>query len=113
MERITDYIEIYKRHIQDLLDNKITTIESDLKELERYANDYNNNIDQTYIDRIIELREQLEDLQKLCVDNDINFDFIDNKIYFYDSELEETYKKYLSKELEQEKEIIKLVGGML
>ena len=51
-------IDLYKYHIQDKLDEKITETESDLKELENYEEMYNGNIAYEYINKIIDLRNR-------------------------------------------------------
>ena len=101
-------MELYKQHIQDRLDEKITETESDLKELERYSDENNGNIDQKYIDEIENLKEQLEELQDLCVDNDIQYyaNYLDNDIYIENDEIRELYKKYLAQEIKKENELI-------
>lgn len=105
---IESCMELYKQHIQDRLDEKITETESDLKELERYSDENNGNIDQKYIDEIENLKEQLEELQDLCVDNDIQYyaNYLDNDIYIENDEIRELYKKYLAQEIKKENELI-------
>lgn len=109
---IESCIELYKQHIQDKLDEKITETESDLKELERYSDENNNNIDQKYIDEINNLRKQLEELQTLCVDDDISYyaNYLDNGVYIVDDETRVLYKKYLEKEIKAENELIGFVS---
>ena len=105
-------IDLYKYHIQDKLDEKITETESDLKELERYSDENNNNIDQKYIDEISNLRKQLEELQTLCVDDDISYyaNYLDNGIYILNDETRALYKKYLKEEIKAENELIGFVN---
>ena len=105
-------IDLYKYHIQDKLDEKITETESDLKELERYSDENNNNIDQKYIDEISNLRKQLAELQTLCVDDDISYyaNYLDNGIYIVDDEIRALYKKYLKEEIKAENELIGFVN---
>ena len=105
-------IDLYKYHIQDKIDEKITETESDLKELERYSDENNNNIDQKYIDEISNLRKQLEELQTLCVDDDISYyaNYLDNSIYIVDDETRALYKKYLKEEIKAENELIGFVN---
>lgn len=109
---IESCMEFYKQHIQDKLDEKITETESDLKELERYSDENNGNIDQKYIDEISNLRKQLEELQTLCVDDDISYyaNYLDNSIYIVDDETRALYKKYLEKEIKAENELIGFVS---
>lgn len=104
--------DLYKYHIQDKLDEKITETESDLKELERYSDENNNNIDQKYIDEISNLRKQLAELQTLCVDDDISYyaNYLDNSIYIVDDEIRALYKKYLKEEIKAENELIGFVN---
>ena len=101
-------IDLYKYHIQDKIDEKITETESDLKELERYSDENNNNIDQKYIDEISNLRKQLAELQTFCVDDDISYyaNYLDNSIYIVDDEIRALYKKYLKEEIKAENELI-------
>ena len=105
-------IDLYKYHIQDKLDEKITETESDLKDLERYSDENNNNIDQKYIDEISNLRKQLAELQTLCVDDDISYyaNYLDNGIYIVDDEIRALYKKYLKEEIKAENELIGFVN---
>lgn len=105
-------MELYTQHIQDKLDEKITETESDLKELERYSDENNNNIDQKYIDEISNLRKQLEELQTLCVDDDITYyaNYLDNGIYIVRNGIRALYKKYLEEEVEKENELIGFVN---
>ena len=105
-------IDLYKYHIQDKLDEKITETESDLKDLERYSDENNNNIDQKYIDEISNLRKQLEELQTLCVDDDIFYyaNYLDNGIYILNDEIRALYKKYLKEEIKAENELIGFVN---
>ena len=105
-------MELYKQHIQDKLDEKITETESDLKELERYSDENNNNIDQKYVDEISNLRKQLAELQTLCVDDDISYyaNYLDNGIYILNDETRALYKKYLKEEIKAENELIGFVN---
>ena len=105
-------IDLYKYHIQDKIDEKITETESDLKELERYIDENNGNVDQKYIDEISNLRKQLEELQTLCVDDDISYyaNYLDNSIYIVDDETRALYKKYLKEEIKAENELIGFVN---
>ena len=105
-------IDLYEYHIQDKIDEKITETESDLKELERYIDENNGNVDQKYIDEISNLRKQLEELQTLCVDDDISYyaNYLDNSIYIVDDETRALYKKYLKEEIKAENELIGFVN---
>ena len=105
-------IDLYKYHIQDKLDEKITETESDLKELERYSDENNNNIDQKYIDEISNLRKQLEDLQKLYATDDIEYftNYLDTSIFILNDEIRALYKKYLKEEIKAENELIGFVN---
>lgn len=105
-------IDLYKYHIQDKIDEKITETESDLKELERYSDENNNNIDQKYIDEISNLRKQLEELQTLCVDDNISYyaNYLDSGIYILNDEIRALYKKYLKEEIKAENELIGFVN---
>lgn len=109
---VESIMELYKQHIQDKLDEKITETESDLKELERYSDENNNNIDQKYIDEISNLRKQLEELQTLCVDDDISYyaNYLDSGIYILNDEIRALYKKYLAQEIKKENELIGFVS---
>lgn len=109
---IESCMELYKQHIQNKLDEKITETESDLKELERYSDENNGNIDQKYIDEISNLRKQLEELQTLCLDDDISYyaNYLDNDIYIVNDEIRALYKKYLEEEIEIENELIGFVS---
>ena len=105
-------IDLYKYHIQDKIDEKITETESDLKELERYSDENNNNIDQKYIDEISNLRKQLEDLQKLYATDDIEYftNYLDTSIFILNDEIRALYKKYLKEEIKAENELIGFVN---
>lgn len=105
-------IDLYKYHIQDKIDEKITETESDLKELERYSDENNNNIDQKYIDEISNLRKQLEDLQKLYATDDIEYftNYLDTSIFIVNDEIRALYKKYLKEEIKAENELIGFVN---
>lgn len=105
-------IDLYKYHIQDKIDEKITETESDLKELERYSDENNNNIDQKYIDEISNLRKQLEELQKLYATDDIEYftNYLDTSIFIVNDEIRALYKKYLKEEIKAENELIGFVN---
>lgn len=105
-------MKLYKQHIQDKLDEKITETESDLKELENYEDMYGGDIAYEYVDKIIDLREQLEELQTLCVDDDISYyaNYLDNGIYIINDEIRALYKKYLKEEIKAENELIGFVN---
>lgn len=105
-------IDLYKYHIQDKLDEKITETESDLKELENYEEMYNGNIAYEYINKIIDLRKQLEDLQKLYATDDIEYftNYLDTSIFILNDEIRALYKKYLKEEIKAENELIGFVN---
>ena len=105
-------IDLYKYHIQDKIDEKITETESDLKELENYEEMYNGNIAYEYINKIIDLRKQLEDLQKLYATDDIEYftNYIDTSIFILNDEIRALYKKYLKEEIKAENELIGFVN---
>lgn len=107
-------MELYKQHIQDKLDEKITETESDLKELENYEDMYGGNIAYEYVDKIIDLRKQLEELQTLCMDldDDISYytNYLDNGIYILNDETRALCKKYLKEEIKAENELIGFVN---
>ena len=67
-------IDIYRNNIESAIDTKIQEVECDLKGLEDYADEYNGNIDREYTERIINLREELEELQSLYTWEDIEYD---------------------------------------
>ena len=104
--------DLYKYHIQDKLDEKITETESDLKELENYEEMYNGNIAYEYINKIIDLRKQLEDLQKLYATDDIEYftNYLDTSIFILNDEIRALYKKYLKEEIKAENELIGFVN---
>ena len=101
-------IDLYKYHIQDKLDEKITETESDLKELERYIDENNGNVDIEYIDDKKRLEQQLEDLQSLYANDDIEYftNYLDTSIFIVNDEVRALYKKYLEEEVEKENELI-------
>ena len=101
-------IDLYKYHIQDKLDEKITETESDLKELERYIDESNGNVDIEYIDDKKRLEQQLEDLQSLYANDDIEYftNYLDTSIFIVNDEVRALYKKYLEEEVEKENELI-------
>ena len=105
-------IDLYKYHIQDKIDEKITETESDLKELENYEEMYNGNIAYEYINKIIDLRKQLEDLQKLYATDDIEYftNYLDTSIFILNNEIRALYKKYLKEEIKAENELIGFVN---
>lgn len=105
-------IDLYKYHIQDKIDEKITETESDLKELENYEEMYNGNIAYEYINKIIDLRKQLEDLQKLYATDDIEYftNYLDTSIFILNDEIRALYKKYLKEEIKAENELIGFVN---
>ena len=105
-------IDLYKYHIQDKIDEKITETESDLKELENYEEMYNGNIAYEYINKIIDLRKQLEDLQKLYATDDIEYFkiYLDTSIFILNDEIRALYKKYLKEEIKAENELIGFVN---
>ena len=105
-------IDLYKYHIQDKIDEKITETESDLKELENYEEMYNGNIAYEYVNKIIDLRKQLEDLQKLYATDDIEYftNYLDTSIFILNDEIRALYKKYLKEEIKAENELIGFVN---
>lgn len=105
-------IDLYKYHIQDKIDEKITETESDLKELENYEEMYNGNIAYEYVNKIIDLRKQLEDLQKLYATDDIEYftNYSNTSIFIINDEIRALYKKYLKEEIKAENELIGFVN---
>ena len=81
-------IDLYKYHIQDKIDEKITETESDLKELERYIDENNGNVDIEYVDDKKRLEQKLEDLQKLYATDDIEYftNYLDTSIFILNDE---------------------------
>ena len=82
-------IDLYKYHIQDKIDEKITETESDLKELERYIDENNGNVDIEYVDDKKRLEQKLEDLQKLYATDDIEYftNYLDTSIFILNNEI--------------------------
>ena len=105
-------IDLYKYHIQDKLDEKITETESDLKELERYIDENNGNVDIEYVDDKKRLEQKLEDLQKLYATDDIEYftNYLDTSIFILNDEIRALYKKYLKEEIKAENELIGFVN---
>ena len=105
-------IDLYKYHIQDKIDEKITETESDLKELERYIDENNGNVDIEYVDDKKRLEQQLEDLQKLYATDDIEYftNYLDTSIFILNDEIRALYKKYLKEEIKAENELIGFVN---
>ena len=105
-------IDLYKYHIQDKIDEKITETESDLKELERYIDENNGNVDIEYVDDKKRLEQKLEDLQKLYATDDIEYftNYIDTSIFILNDEIRALYKKYLKEEIKAENELIGFVN---
>ena len=101
-------IDLYKYHIQDKIDEKITETESDLKELERYIDENNGNVDIEYVDDKKRLEQKLEDLQSLYASDDIEYftNYLDTSIFIVNDEVRALYKKYLEEEVEKENELI-------
>ena len=101
-------IDLYKYHIQDKIDEKITETESDLKELERYIDENNGNVDIEYVDDKKRIEQQLEDLQSLYASDDIEYftNYLDTSIFIVNDEVRALYKKYLEEEVEKENELI-------
>lgn len=101
-------IDLYKYHIQDKIDEKITETESDLKELERYIDENNGNVDIEYVDDKKRLEQKLEDLQKLYATDNIECftNYLDTSIFIVDDEIRALYKKYLKEEIKVENELI-------
>ena len=101
-------IDLYKYHIQDKIDEKITETESDLKELERYIDENNGNVDIEYVDDKKRVEQQLEDLQSLYASDDIEYftNYLDTSIFIVNDEVRALYKKYLEEEVEKENELI-------
>ena len=104
-------ITIYQKNIQEKIDNRISEIEIDLKDLEDYSDTYNGDIDREYTNKIIDLRTELEKLKELDTYNDIEsfINYIDTHIYIYDDETRKVYKEYLSDIIEKENEEIGFV----
>lgn len=105
-------IDLYKYHIQDKIDEKITETESDLKELERYIDENNGNVDIEYVDDKKRLEQKLEDLQKLYATDDIEYftNYLDTSIFIVNDEIRALYKKYLKEEIKAENELIGFVN---
>ena len=105
-------IDVYKYHIQDKIDEKITETESDLKELERYIDENNGNVDIEYVDDKKRLEQKLEDLQKLYATDDIEYftNYLDTSIFIVNDEIRALYKKYLKEEIKAENELIGFVN---
>lgn len=105
-------IDLYKYHIQDKIDEKITETESDLKELERYIDENNGNVDIEYVDDKKRLEQKLEDLQKLYATDDIEYftNYLDTSIFIINDEIRALYKKYLKEEIKAENELIGFVN---
>ena len=105
-------IDLYKYHIQDKIDEKITETESDLKELERYIDENNGNVDIEYVDDKKRLEQKLEDLQKLYATDDIEYftNYLDTSIFILNDEIRALYKKYLKEEIKAENELIGFVN---
>lgn len=105
-------IDLYKYHIQDKIDEKITETESDLKELERYIDENNGNVDIEYVDDKKRLEQKLEDLQKLYATDNIEYftNYLDTSIFIVDDEIRALYKKYLKEEIKVENELIGFVN---
>ena len=101
-------MKLYKQHIQDKIDEKITETESDLKELERYIDENNGNVDIEYVDDKKRLEQKLEDLQSLYASDDIEYftNYLDTSIFIVNDEVRALYKKYLEEEVEKENELI-------
>ena len=99
-------LNLYINHIQEKIDEKITETESDLKELERYIDENNGNVDIQYIDNEKRLNHELEELQSICAYDDIeyNTNYLDTNIYIVDDEIRAIYQKYLEQEIENENE---------
>ena len=105
-------IDLYKYHIQDKIDEKITETESDLKRLERYIDENNGNVDIEYVDDKKRLEQKLEDLQKLYATDDIEYftNYLDTSIFILNDEIRALYKKYLKEEIKAENELIGFVN---
>lgn len=105
-------IDLYKYHIQDKIDEKITETESDLKKLERYIDENNGNVDIEYVDDKKRLEQKLEDLQKLYATDDIEYftNYLDTSIFILNDEIRALYKKYLKEEIKAENELIGFVN---
>ena len=105
-------IDLYKYHIQDKIDEKITETESDLKELERYIDENNGNVDIEYVDDKKRLEQKLEDLQKLYATDDIEYftNYLYTSIFILNDEIRALYKKYLKEEIKAENELIGFVN---
>lgn len=105
-------IDLYKYHIQDKIDEKITETESDLKELERYIDENNGNVDIEYVDDKKRLEQKLEDLQKLYATDNIEYfiNYLDTSIFILNDEIRALYKKYLKEEIKVENELIGFVN---
>ena len=98
--------DMFRSNIQDIVDEKIKEVESELKGLEDYSDEYNGNIDREYTNRILDLREELEKLQNLYAWEDIEYytNYLDNGIYITDDETRSVYREYLKEEIENENE---------
>ena len=89
-----------------------------LKQYANYINEqnyeemYNGNIAYEYINKIIDLRKQLEDLQKLYATDDIEYftNYLDTSIFILNDEIRALYKKYLKEEIKAENELIGFVN---
>ena len=105
-------IDLYRDNIDKSIREKIKETESELKGLEDYSDMYNGDIDDEYVGKIIRLRKQLEDLNGLYTTDDIeyNTNYLDTSMWFVNDEVKELYKKYLSKEIEEENDKIGFVS---
>ena len=103
---LSSCLNLYINHIQEKIDEKITETESDLKELERYIDENNGNVDMQYVDNEKRLNHELEELQSLYAYDDIeyNTNYLDTYIYIVDDETRAIYQKYLEQEIENENE---------
>ena len=97
-------IQYYKDRVQNIIDEEITETESNLKGLEDYEDTYNGNIAYEYTNKIIDLRQKLEELQSLDSASDIEYytNYLDTSVYIVDEDTKEIYRKYLRDKIEKE-----------
>lgn len=99
-------IDFFISNIQYEIENKINETESDLKELERYIDENNGNVDIKYVEDREMLEQELEELQSLNAYDDIEYytNYLDTSVYIVDRDTRELYSKYLKEEVEKENE---------
>ena len=102
-------IDLYRLHIENAIENKISEYENELKYLDDYEETCGGSRETYY--EILDYRDRIEKLNELYVFDDIeyNINYLDTQIWFANDEVKAIYREFLSKEIDEENEKIGFV----